>query len=182
LKVSKSSKNNNNNNNNKTKVAQEGNYDMIDITKESINNMPQIWWEGTVNILKTRKEMEDAVQEILDSNEKHLGFDTETKPVYRKGDSHPPALVQIATSTTVYLFRISSLAYAKLDALFPIFCDPTILKTGIAIDNDVSNLQTVRYFHAAGFVDSTVITRGQLRIKNGGLRALTAHFLQGRIS
>jgi hypothetical protein len=180
--TSKSSKKKKNNKNNKTKVAQEDDSDMITITKESINNMPLIWWKGTVNMLTTRHQMEAAVQEILDSNEKHLGFDTETKPVFRKGDSHPPALVQIATSTTVYLFHISKLANHNFDALLPIFCDSTILKTGIAIRNDVSDLQEVCHFHAAGFVDSTVITRDQLRIKNGGLRALTAHFLQGRIS
>jgi hypothetical protein len=145
--------------------------------------MPLIWWKGTVKQLTTRDQMEAAVQEILDSNEKHLGFDTETKPVFRKGQpSNPPALIQLATSTTVYLFHVSKLPNHNFDALLPIFCDASILKTGIAIGNDVSDLQEVSFFHAAGFVDSTVITRDQLRIKNGGLRALTAYFLQGRIS
>ena len=169
-------------NNKKTKVAQEDDSDMITITKESINAMPLIWWKGTVKQLTTRDQMEAAVQEIVDSNEKHLGFDTETKPVFRKGESNPPALIQLATSTTVYLFHISKLANHNFDALLPIFCDSSILKTGIAIHNDVTDLQEVCHFHAAGFVDSTSITRDQLRIKNGGLRALTAHFLQGRIS
>lgn len=172
----------NKNNTEKAKVAQDDDSDMITITKDAINAMPLIWWKGTVKKLTTRDQMEAAVQDILDSNEKHLGFDTETKPVYRKGDSNPPALIQLATSTTVYLFHICRLANHNFDALLPIFCDSTILKTGIAIHNDVTDLQEVCHFHAAGFVDSTVITRDQLRIKNGGLRALTAHFMQGRIS
>jgi hypothetical protein len=170
------------NDNNETKAAQDDDSDMITITKDSINTMPLIWWEGIVKLLTTRDQMEAAVLEILDSNEKHLGFDTETKPVFRKGHSNQPALIQLATSTTVYLFHISKLANHNFDALLPIFCDSNILKTGIAIRSDVIDLQEVCHFQAAGFVDSTVITRDQLRIKNGGLRALTAHFLQGRIS
>ena len=132
-----------NKNNKKTKVAEEDDTEMITITKESINSMPLIWWTGTVKQLTTRDQMEAAVQEIVDSNEKHLGFDTETKPVFRKGHSNPPALIQLATSTTVYLFHISKLRNHNFDALLPIFCDSSILKTGISIHNDVTDLQEV---------------------------------------
>ena len=39
--------------------------------------------------------------------EDHLGFDTETRPSFKKGQYYPPALVQLATSERVYLFRIA---------------------------------------------------------------------------
>ena len=34
--------------------------------------------------------------------EEALGFDTETRPAFRKGESHPPALAQVATARTVW--------------------------------------------------------------------------------
>jgi ribonuclease D len=112
-------------------------------------------------------------------NESHLGFDTETRPSFKKGDYYPPALIQLATEHCVYLFRISETE--TFDPLLPILESPDILKTGVAIKDDVKELRAIEDFTPNGFVEIADITV-KLGYENRGLRALAGLLLQGRIS
>ena len=78
------------------------------ISKAEINELPLIAWEGEIRILETSEEMVAAAAVL--ANESHLGFDTETRPSFKKSDYYPPALIQLATENCVYLFRISKAA------------------------------------------------------------------------
>jgi ribonuclease D len=112
-----------------------------------------------------------------------LGFDTETKPNFIKGrTANKTALVQLGTASTVYLFHISNLDGHNFDALLPILTNEKITKSGVSIHNDVKELQQIKSFRAAGFIDTSTMTRDQLRIKNTGLQALAAHFMNGRLT
>jgi ribonuclease D len=147
------------------------------ISKAEINELPLIAWEGEIQILESVEEMEAAAA-IL-ANESHLGFDTETRPSFKKGDYYPPALIQLATEQCVYLFRISETE--TFDPLLPILESPDILKTGVAIKDDVKELRAIEDFTPNGFVDIADITV-KLGYENRGLRALAGLLLQGRIS
>jgi ribonuclease D len=147
------------------------------ISKAEINELPLIAWEGEIQILESAEEMEAAAS-IL-ANESHLGFDTETRPSFKKGDYYPPALIQLATEHCVYLFRISETE--TFDPLLPILESPDILKTGVAIKDDVKELRAMEYFTPNGFVEIADITV-KLGYENRGLRALAGLLLQGRIS
>ncbi|MEC8208961.1 MAG: 3'-5' exonuclease [Verrucomicrobiota bacterium] len=147
------------------------------ISKAEINELPLIEWEGEVQILESFDEMEAATANL--ANESHLGFDTETRPSFRKGDYYPPALIQLATEYCVYLFRISRTE--TFAPLLPILETDKILKTGVAIKDDVKELRTMKDFTPSGFVEITDIT-AKLGYENRGLRALTGLLLQGRIS
>jgi len=154
----------------------------VEVNKAEISRCQLVAWDGPVKLLLTDSEMTEAVEEILISGETHLGFDTETRPNFRKGGWNPTALVQLATASMVYLFRICMLPGHRFDPLLPIFTNPNIIKTGVSIQDDVKQLQKVHLFQAAGFVDTTTITQKVLRIKNGGLQALTCHFMNSRLS
>ena len=147
------------------------------ISKAEINELPLIAWEGEIQILESAEEMEAAAS-IL-ANESHLGFDTETRPSFKKGDYYPPALIQLATEHCVYLFRISETE--TFDPLLPILESPDILKTGVAIKDDVKELRAMEDFTPNGFVEIADITV-KLGYGNRGLRALAGLLLQGRIS
>lgn len=147
------------------------------ISKAEINELPLIAWEGEIQILESAEEMEAAAS-IL-ANESHLGFDTETRPSFKKGDYYPPALIQLATEHCVYLFRISETE--TFDPLIPILESPDILKTGVAIKDDVKELRAMEDFTPNGFVEIADITV-KLGYENRGLRALAGLLLQGRIS
>ncbi len=147
------------------------------ITKAEINELPLIAWEGDIQILETIEAMEAAVAELV--KETHLGFDTETRPTFKKGEYYPPALIQLATEQCVYLFRISKTE--SLAPLLPILESPDILKTGVAIKDDVKELRAMEDFQPDGFVEVADITV-KLGYENRGLRALAGLLLHGRIS
>lgn len=147
------------------------------ISKAEINDLPLITWEGEIQILESIEKME-AVAATL-ANESHLGFDTETRPSFKKGDYYPPALIQLATKHCVYLFRISETE--TFDPLLPILESPHILKTGIAIKDDIKELRAIKDFTPKGFIEIADIT-AKLGYENRGLRALAGLLLQGRIS
>ena len=147
------------------------------ISKAEINDLPLIAWEGEIQILESVEDMEAAAATL--ANESHLGFDTETRPSFKKGDYYPPALIQLATKHCVYLFRISETE--TFDPLLPILESPHILKTGVAIKDDVKELRAMEDFTPNGFVEIADITV-KLGYENRGLRALAGLLLQGRIS
>ena len=147
------------------------------ISKAEINDLPLIAWEGEIQIVESVEKME-AVAATL-ANEIHLGFDTETRPSFKKGDYYPPALIQLATEHCVYLFRISETG--TFDPLLPILESPNILKTGVAIKDDVKELRAMEDFAPSGFIEVADITV-KLGYENRGLRALAGLLLQGRIS
>lgn len=147
------------------------------ISKAEINELPMIAWEGKVKILETVEAMKSAVAAL--KRESHLGFDTETRPCFKKGDYYPSALIQLATESCVYLFRISKTK--TLAPLLPILESPEILKTGVAIKEDVKELRAMEDFTPDGFLEIAEIT-AKLGYENRGLRALAALLLGGRIS
>ena len=147
------------------------------ITKAEINELPLISWEGRIELLSTVEEMEQAVEKLR--GETHLGFDTETRPSFKKGEYHPPALIQLGTEDCVYLFRIAKTK--TLEPLLPLLESSEILKTGVAIADDVKELCAMEDFVPQGFVEITELTQ-KLGYSNKGLRALAALLLGGRIS
>ncbi len=147
------------------------------INKAEINELPIIAWEGSIELLSTIESMEAAVKKLLQSE--ILGFDTETRPSFKKGEYYPPALVQLATKDTVYLFRISIVK--TLAPLIPIFESADIIKAGVAIKDDVKELKAMEEFNAQGFVEITNLTT-KLGYENRGLRPLAGIMMGGRIS
>ncbi|MFU8847580.1 MAG: 3'-5' exonuclease [Opitutales bacterium] len=147
------------------------------ISKAEINELPLIQWEGDIRILSTLEDMREAVEALQDQS--HLGFDTETRPTFKKGQYYPPALIQLASFDCVYLFRISQTK--TLDPILPLLESDAILKTGVAIKDDVKELRAVQDFKPAGFIEIADLTK-KLGYENRGLRALTGLLMGGRIS
>ena len=147
------------------------------ISKDELNALPLIYWEGRIEVLNTIEAMEIAVDTLKDKG--LLGFDVETRPSFKKGEYYPPALIQIGDVDCIYLFRICKTK--TLAPLLPILESETIFKSGVAIKDDVKELKAMEDFNSSGFVEITDITR-QLGYENRGLRALAGLLLQGRIS
>lgn len=147
------------------------------ISKAEINELPLIQWEGDIRILSTLEEMHEAVEALQEHQ--HLGFDTETRPTFKKGQYYPPALIQLASFDCVYLFRISETK--TLDPILPLLESDAILKTGVAIKDDVKELRAMQDFNPAGFIEIAELTK-KLGYDNRGLRALAGLLMGGRIS
>lgn len=147
------------------------------ISKEAINHLPLKRYEGVIEIIDTPEQIPPVIKAL--KKEKIVGFDTETRPTFRKGVSYPPALVQLAGSEMVYIFKLTTLG--SLDGLTELFANYRIKKAGVAIKDDIRKLQEIAPFKPAGFVELSDLTQ-QLGVINTGLRSLSAIFLKKRIS
>ncbi len=99
-----------------------------------------------------------------------LGFDTETKPAFVKGQSHKTALLQLATDTSAFLVRLHYIRSFK--PLCDVFENPDVLKVGAAIAHDLKQLQNIFQFRPSGFVDIQTIAK-EKGLKNLGLKKMT---------
>ncbi|HXH31229.1 MAG TPA: 3'-5' exonuclease [Bacteriovoracaceae bacterium] len=147
------------------------------ISKEEINELPLYHFEGKFELIDTNEKALTAVKEI--SEYKVLGFDTETRPSFRKGEVYKASLLQLATVNRTYLFRLNKLS--DYSGLSRILTDEHTIKVGVAILDDVKGLQKLFPVDLKGFVDIAKHVEKQ-GFTSFGLRALTAIFLGKRLS
>lgn len=147
------------------------------LSKEEINDLPVRRWEGAIQLVRSPEEQLQAVEAL--SRHPLLGFDTETPPSFRKGTSHLPTLVQLASSEAVYLFLLRQLP--DKTPLAGLLGNPAILKAGVSLEYDIKQLQHVFSFQPAGFVDLGDAAKGH-GIGSHGLRTMAAALLGIRIS
>ncbi len=147
------------------------------MSKEGINACPIRKYDGPVHLISSAAELSTAVIQQL-KNEKILGFDTETRPAFRKGEHYSPALIQLAGESCVFIIQLKQVGLPR--PLLDILADPEIIKAGVSIDYDISELRNVADFVPAGFVDLGDVAKG-IGIQNHGLRGLSAVVLGFRI-
>jgi ribonuclease D len=147
------------------------------ITRDEINLLPLIKFQGPIHVIDNKKQIEPAIERLME--EPVLGFDTETKPSFKKGVSHSPALIQFSTENEAWLFRIHQKGIHP--HILKVLQDEHTLKVGVALHDDIKHLQKVRKFKAAGFVDVASLANDAGILKRG-LRNMTGILLGGRLS
>jgi ribonuclease D len=147
------------------------------ISKAEINEKPLLQYEGPLSVIQCDEKLDEVLPDIR--KETLLGFDTETRPAFRKGESYLPSLLQLGGEHHVWLFYLSALS--DLGPLFSILADPAITKAGVAIDRDVLELKELKDFTAAGFTDIGKMAEERF-FRKTGLRPLAAMLLNGRVS
>lgn len=147
------------------------------LTHEVLMQLPILRYDGPVHLITTEAGLHDALEAIR--HESVIGLDTETRPTFKKGQSYLPSLVQIAASHTVYLFQLQRLDCAAV--LTAILDNTRLIKAGVALSRDLSDLQKLFPFRPANICDL-----GDIATLNGyeqtGVRNLTGIFLGGRIT
>ncbi len=119
------------------------------LTRDEINSLDIGAYQGPVELVRSHEHMLKAARKLQE--ERLLGFDSETRPAFKKGVSHPTALVQLAASNCVYVFQ---LRYLKdLGELFSVLANRKIIKAGVATSDDTKALRELSDFEPAGFVD-----------------------------
>lgn len=145
--------------------------------KDEINACPLVRWTGPVQVIRTRKALTEAARRL--ASETLLGFDTETRPSFRKGESHRPALLQLAGENEVFIFQLRHLGLPA--PLCDLLAAPDIVKAGVAPARDLRELQTLARFEPAGFTDLGRMAK-RAGFQNHGLRGLAAALLGCRIA
>src|SRR5690349_24925653 len=77
------------------------------LSPEAINTLPIRRYEGDVRLVATPDDLDAAAADF--AAERVVGFDTETRPAFRAGQSYPPALAQVASASAVYLFQLAQI-------------------------------------------------------------------------
>lgn len=149
----------------------------VQMSKDDINVLPLGRWQGPSRLVRTAEQVRAATLSL--SQASLLGFDTETRPAFRKGQKFPPSLLQLATGEEVFLFQLQHTGLPE--SLVAILCNPTIIKAGVALDFDLLSLQALQPFQPRGFTDLARIARHK-GIINQGLRGLAAVVCGIRIS
>ena len=150
---------------------------MTKITKEEINALPLKAYDGDIEIITDTKSALRAIEEIKQFDT--LGFDTEARPSFKKGDNFKDSLVQVATANKVYLFRINK--FKMPDSFIKILENDKVIKAGVAIGDDTKSLQRSFKFKAASFIDLATLAKKH-KLGNTGLRPLAGLLLGIRIS
>lgn len=122
---------------------------IVTINKEVLAELTAAEFKGEICVVETIEELANAIKELR--KEKILGFDTETRPTFRKGQQYNVALVQLSTSKKSYLIRTNRIGYPQ--ELIDLLEDSGILKVGLSIHDDFLNLRRVTELSPSGFID-----------------------------
>lgn len=150
-------------------------YSKYDKTK--IGTLPRVVFEGRIIVVLSEREAEKAVDYLLKAD--ILGFDTETRPVFKKGQQRKVALLQVSTNDTCFLFRLNRIGLCP--AVKRLLETEEVVKIGLSWHDDLLALHKRGDFREAGFIDLQHHMR-ELGIEDMSLAKLYANFFGERIS
>jgi ribonuclease D len=147
------------------------------ITVEELAEHELSWFKGEIVLVDNLKSFYEVFPKLLGSE--LLGFDTETRPTFKKGKKNAVSLIQLSTEDLACLFRINKIGIP--DELAGLLSDPSVIKTGVAVHDDIKFLRSIKKFTPEGFVDLQTLVK-DYGIQSSGLKKLTAIVLGFRIS
>lgn len=148
-----------------------------EISKEEVAELDLIEFGGPIHLIDSLEDFEKAIDEI--SSSALLGFDTETKPAFKKGQVYPTSLIQLATRDKSWIIRVSRIGYPK--RLLDLLSSEKVLKIGSGLSDDIRRLRADFNFEPAGFLDlQQYVEAFQIEVK--GLKKMSGIVLGRRIS
>ena len=147
------------------------------VDKKTIATFPTVSVPGRIVVVLSATEAERAVDYLL--SQPVLGFDTETRPSFKKGVHHKCSLLQVATGNCCFLFRLNYIGMCP--AVKRLLEDNTVTKVGLAWKNDALGLHQLGEFQMGEFVDLQDLAH-QLGIEDQSLMKLYANVFGERIS
>lgn len=145
--------------------------------KEAIHELPQVLFTGRIIVITSEKKAEKAVDFLL--KQSILGVDTETRPVFRKGQSYKVSLLQVATHDTCFLFRLNILGITP--SIKRLLENTKTKMIGLSWHDDLLALHKRSDFKKGNFIDLQDII-GDLGIKDLSLQKLYANIFRQKIS
>lgn len=147
------------------------------IDNDEIVKLPRQNFTGEVFVISTEEELKEKI--TIFSASTVLGFDTESKPSFKKGKSHGIALLQLSNHNTALIIRVKDIGLPN--ALVAILENEKTVKVGAAIRDDLKGLKSIRNFTPRGFIDLQQIA-GNYSIEGQSVRKLAAIVLGVRVS
>lgn len=121
----------------------------LSIPKEKLALLPTVDFFGKITVIETQEAAHAALDYL--NRQKIVGFDTETRPSFRKGRTYKVSLIQLSTLRHSFLFRINKLGLT--DELREFLENENIIKVGLSIKDDFHVLHRISKFEPGGFID-----------------------------
>ena len=147
------------------------------ISNEQTALLPAVEFRGEIRIVEHERDLAAACKTLAE--QPVIGFDTETRPSFRRGVTFRVSLLQLSTPTVCYLFRLNKIPLAK--PILQLLEDRRVLKIGADVAGDLRSLRQIRHFRDGGFVDLQGIAP-EWGIGEKSLRKLSAIVLGRRVS
>ena len=147
------------------------------ISIEEVNDLKRHHFQGQVHIIEHPDQLIPHLYYLHEQS--ILGFDTETRPSFKKGVNYPVALLQLATADQAFLIRLNKMDLPE--SIIQIFEDPLVFKIGAAIRDDIKSLKKLRDFTPQSFIDLQDYVEG-FGIESKSLKKLAGIILNIRIS
>ena len=145
--------------------------------KHAITALPPLKFPGRIIVIQSADETEKAVDYLLSAD--ILGVDTETKPSFKRGESHKVSLLQVSNRDTCFLFRLHRTGMTP--AIIRLLEDTTVLKVGLSWHDDIMMLKKRCDFTPGLFVDLQDLV-GNIGIEDRSLQKLYANVFGMKIS
>lgn len=150
---------------------------IVSIDKQTINQMPIVSFPGRIHVIYAPSQVKSAVMALRSAS--IVGFDTETRPSFKRGERHNVALLQLSTTSDAFLFRINNTGIPA--PLKEFIEDKSITKVGLSTTDDFHQLARVCDAHPNGFVELQQMVK-QFRIADMSLQKIYAILFQEKIS
>lgn len=147
------------------------------ITKEEISLLPLEEFKGRIITLLTEKEADKAVAYL--SKYSMIGFDTETRPSFKKGQRYKVSLIQLSTDDTCFLFRLNYMGFPK--SLEQLLGHTGILKVGLSLQDDFGAMRKRIEIEPQNFLDLQAYVK-QFGIEEASLQKIYAILFRKKIS
>lgn len=145
--------------------------------KKSIAQLPTVTFPGKTVVVMSESEAEKAVDFLLSRD--ILGVDTETRPSFKKGESHMVSLLQVSTSDICFLFRLNHIGITP--AILRLLENKAVPMVGLSLHDDMLSLHKRVAFTPGYFIDLQDLV-GELGIEDLSLQKLYANLFHQKIS
>ena len=150
----------------------------IKTDKNLIHELPRFVFEGRIIVIQSEAETVRAVKALRCSP--ILGIDTETRPTFRRGETHKVSLLQIADEHICFLFRLNEIGFPQ--PLVDLLADRQVLKVGLSLHDDFMMLRKRNeQFTPKNYIDLQDFVK-EMGIEDMSLQKLYANVFRKRIS
>lgn len=149
----------------------------LSITKQQISTMPVATFGGSITVVDTPERASEAAAVLM--RERVIGFDTETKPSFKKGQSNKVALMQLSTLDQCFLFRLNIIGIDP--ELTQLLESQDITKIGLSIHDDFNVMHRSSKVQPKAFVELQTFVK-DYSITDSSLQKIFAIIFGKRIS
>ena len=150
-------------------------------TKEQIRELPLYAGLDLASIMIVENDLHATEALEVLQGESCLGFDTESKPMFNKGDISPgPTLIQLATESRAFLFPTRF--PVAVDSARALLSNSNIKKVGFGLKGDNKELRSKLDINIVNTEDLSMTLKSLIGEKNAiGARAAVAMILKQRL-